>query len=169
MGEEKLIELLQRADKCAGAHPDAETCDLADIVRRRARSRRVKRIGISTAAAAVILAGIGVWAVAGMLNIRNDKQIAALQAKVTELAAQMESSQELVKELVQREREHKRLMELERQLASIPDPLQEIARENDRTAFIMVYSADKLYRELNLSGSAVETYNRVIELFPAKK
>ncbi len=32
-----------------------------------------------------------------------------------------------------------------------------------------MYQADRLYKELNLKGSAVETYNRVIDLFPENK
>ena len=62
-----------------------------------------------------------------------------------------------------------RLLELEEELASIPDPLVEIERQYDRAAFVLVYQADRLYKELNLKGSAVETYNRVIDLFPENK
>jgi outer membrane protein assembly factor BamD (BamD/ComL family) len=64
------------------------------------------------------------------------------------------------------ERRQSRLEELEAQLASIPDPLEEIRKQVDKTAFILVYQADRLYRELNETESAVETYNRVIRLFP---
>ena len=169
MSEEKLIELLQRADRHAGSYRSDGTDNIAETVRLRLRSRRIKRIACSSAAAAVVMAGICVWAVAGILNVRTDRQIADLKAKVVDLAAQTKVSQKLVADLLERERQSRRLIQLERELASIPDPLEEIARQNDRTAFIMVYQADRLYRELNLTGSAVETYNRVIELFPENK
>ena len=169
MSEEKLIELLQQADSYAGSYRSVGDDNIAEDVRMRLRSRRIKKIACSSAAAAVLMAGICVWAVAGILNVRTDRQIAALEAKVVDLAAQTEVSQKLVADLVERERQSLILIQLERELASIPDPLEEIARQNDRTAFIMVYQADRLYRELNLTGSAVETYNRVIELFPGNK
>ena len=169
MSEERLKELLRQADRCAEFHRSSPSGDLADIVRRRARSRHIRRISFSSAAAAVILVAIGVWTVAGVSNVRNARQIAALEAKVAELAAQMETSLRFVKELTQHEREHARRLQLERELAAIPDPLEEMARQDDRTAFVMVYQADKLYRELNLRGSAVKTYNRVIKLFPENR
>lgn len=169
MSEERLKELLRQADRCAESHRSSPGGDLADIVRRRARSRHIRRISFSSAAAAVILVAIGVWTVVSMSNVRNARQIAALEAKVAELTAQMETSLRFVKELTQHEREHARRLQLERELAAIPDPLEEIARQDDRTAFVMVYQADKLYRELNLRGSAVKTYNRVIKLFPENR
>ncbi len=168
MSEERLKELLRQADRCAESHRSSPSGDLADIVRRRARTRHIRRISFSSAAA-VILVAIGVWTVVGVSNVRNARQIAALEAKVAELAAQMETSLRFVKELTQHEREHARLLQLERELAAIPDPLEEIARQDDRTAFVMVYQADKLYRELNLRGSAVKAYNRVIKLFPENR
>ena len=39
-------------------------------------------------------------------------------------------------------------------------------KQVDKAAFILVYQADRLYRELNQTDSAVEAYNRVIHLFP---
>jgi hypothetical protein len=169
MSEEKLIELLRQADRHAGSCRSVGDGNIAETVRMRLRSRRIKKIACSSAAAAVLMAGICVWAVAGILDVRTDRQIAALEAKVVDLSAQTKVSQKLVADLMARERQSRRLIQLERELAAISDPLEEIARQNDRTAFIMVYQADRLYRELNLTGSAVETYNRVIELFPENK
>jgi hypothetical protein len=165
MSEDKLKTLLQRADRFAEGRRVSVCDNVADAVRKRLHYRHIKRIGISSVAAAVILVGVGVWAVAGYLSAKNSRQIAVLEQKVAELAAQSEASQKFVKELLRNEREHDRLMQLEMELASIPDPLVEMAFEDDKTAFVMVYQADRLYRELNLKDSAVETYNRVIELF----
>ncbi len=165
MGEDKLKTLLQRADRFAEGRRVCVCDNVADAVRKRLHYRHIKRIGISTVAAAVILVGVGVWAIAGYVSEKNSRQIAVLEEKVAELAAQSEASQKFVAELLRNEREHERLMQLEMELASIPDPLVEMAFEDDKTAFVMVYQADRLYRELNLRDSAVETYNRVIELF----
>jgi outer membrane protein assembly factor BamD (BamD/ComL family) len=71
--------------------------------------------------------------------------------------------------VLEKEQKQRSLDELEAQLASIPDPLEEIQKQVDKTAFILVYQADRLYRELNRTDSAVETYNRVIELFPKNR
>jgi outer membrane protein assembly factor BamD (BamD/ComL family) len=39
----------------------------------------------------------------------------------------------------------------------------------DKTAFILVYQADKLYKELNRTESAVRAYKEVIQLFPKNR
>ncbi len=127
------------------------------------------RVGLSSVAAAVVFAAVGLWVVGGILDERNARQIARLEKKVAELTLQTEASQRFISELVEREKQSMRLLELEEELASIPDPLVEIERQYDRTAFVLVYQADRLYKELNLKGSAVETYNRVIDLFPENK
>ena len=62
-----------------------------------------------------------------------------------------------------------RIEELEAQLASIPDPLEELNKQVDKTAYILIYQADRLYKELNQTDSAVENYNRVVELFPENR
>lgn len=169
MSEERLKELLRQADRCAESHRSSPSGGLADIVRGRARSRHIKRISFSSAAAAVVFAAVGLWVVGGILDGRNARQIARLEEKVAELTMQTEASQKFISELVEREKQSVRLLELEDELASIPDPLAEIERQYDRAAFVLVYQADRLYKELNLKGSAVETYNRVIDLFPENK
>jgi len=71
--------------------------------------------------------------------------------------------------VLNKERRQSRLNELQAQLASIPDPLEEVREQVDKTAFILVYEADRLYNELNQTDSAVENYNRVIKLFPENR
>ncbi len=58
-----------------------------------------------------------------------------------------------------------RLDELQAQLASIPDPIEEIQKQVDKTAFILVCQADRMYHEFDLKASAIQTYKRVIERF----
>jgi outer membrane protein assembly factor BamD (BamD/ComL family) len=36
----------------------------------------------------------------------------------------------------------------------------------DKTAFLLIYQADRLYKELNQTESAVTAYQEVIQLFP---
>ena len=47
--------------------------------------------------------------------------------------------------------------------------MQEIDRQVDKAAFILVYQADKLYKELNQTDSAVQAYKEVIQLFPTNQ
>ena len=169
MNDDRLKKLLQDADRGANLHPAMCGADLTKAVRRRAHKRRVMRVGLSSVAAAVVFTAVGFWVVGGILDGRNARQIALLEAKVADLTMQTEVSQKFIAELVEREKQSMRLLELEEELASIPDPLVEIERQYDKTAFVLVYQADRLYKELNLKGSAVETYNRVIDLFPENK
>jgi len=36
----------------------------------------------------------------------------------------------------------------------------------DKTAFVMLYQADRLYKQLRQTDSAVEAYKEIIQLFP---
>ena len=93
------------------------------------------------------------------------EKIALLETRIKQLQARTDAALGLIQEVLDEERRQSRLDELQAQLASIPDPLEEIENQADKTAFILVYQADRLYRELNLTDSAVENYNRVIKLF----
>jgi hypothetical protein len=97
------------------------------------------------------------------------EKIASLEAQVRQLQARTDAALKLIREVLEEERKQSRLDELEAQLASIPDPLEEIQKQVDKTAFILVYQADHMYRELNQADSAVENYLRVIELFPKNR
>ena len=46
---------------------------------------------------------------------------------------------------------------------------QEIRKQVDKTAFILVYQANRMYSELDQKDSAIQEYNRVIELFPQSR
>jgi outer membrane protein assembly factor BamD (BamD/ComL family) len=75
----------------------------------------------------------------------------------------------LVQNVLAQEREQRRLDALEAELASIRDPMEEIKRQADKAAFTLVYQADRFYRELNQTDSAVESYEQVIRLFPESR
>ena len=166
MKEDELKNLLQQVDRMAG-QPGRTQVDVS-TVRRRANRRRLARLAGPIAAAAVLLIAAGIWSLVTNNSEQTDgrEEIMALQAKVMQLQASTDAAVALIHEVLEDERRQSRLDELEAELASIPDPLEEIQKQVDKTAFILVYQADRLYRELNETESAVETYKRVIKLFP---
>ena len=166
MTEETLRNLFQEADRMAG-RPDGMSVNPA-IIRRRANRRRLVRLTGPIVAAAVLLIVVGI-----LLQTKNNsrqtnerEKIVALEAKVKQLQASTDAAVALIHEVLEDERRQSRIDKLETEYASIRDPIQEIEKQVDKTAFILVYHADKLYRELNETESAVETYKRVIKLFP---
>jgi TolA-binding protein len=167
MTEDKIKNLLQQADQTAG-QPAKVSVNLY-IIRRRANRRRLVSFAAPLAAAAVVLIAAGIWTMRTAVITREQKKIASLENQVKQLQASTDAAINLIHEVLEEERKQRRLDELEVQLASIPDPLEEIQKQVDKTAFILVYQADRLYRELNQTDSAIENYIRVIELFPKNR
>jgi TolA-binding protein len=171
MTEDKIKNLLQAADRMAGL-PGSVSANLSAIVRRRAHRRHLHvSLTVPLAAAAVILISAGIWnhTIRTTDKEKDQEKIALLEKQLEQLQAKTDAALNLIQEVLVAEQEPHSLDELEAQLASIPDPLEEIQRQVDKTAFILVYQADRLYRELNRTDSAVETYKRVIELFPKNR
>ena len=167
MTEDKIKNLLQEADRMAGL-PGAVSANLSAIVRRRAHRRHL-RISITAplAAAAVILIAVGIsnFTFRTTETTKEQEKIVLLEKQFEQLQAKTDAAVNLIQEMLVAEQKQHSLSELEAQLASIPDPLDEIQKQVDKTASILVFQADRLYRT-NRTDSAVETYNRVIELFP---
>jgi len=170
MTEDKIKNLLQKADQIAG-RPAPVPANLAAVVRRRARQRRFMRLAAPVAAAAMVLIAFGIYQLVGTPagDTHEQVRLVALQAEVEQLRAQTGATLKLVREVIANQRRRSRLEELEAKLARIPDPLEEMQRQADKTAFILVYQANQMYDELNQKDSAIQTYNRVIELFPQSK
>jgi len=168
--EDKIKNLLQEADQTAG-QPVPVPANLSAAVRRRAHRRHFVNLAAPFAAAAVVLIAIGIWnlAIRTTETTQEQEKIALLETQLKQLQVRTEAALNLIQEVLVEEQKRHSLDELEAQLASIPDPLEEIQKQVDKTAFILVYHADRLYRELNRTDSAVETYNRVIELFPKNR
>ena len=166
MTEDKIRDLLQEADRIAG-RPARVRVD-ASAIRRRAARRRLASLAGPVVAAAVLMIALGIWSLVIKTPepTREQRKIASLETQVKQLRASTDAALALIHEVLEDERRQSRLDELEAELAGIPDPLEEIRKQVDKTAFILVYQADRLYRELNETESAVETYNRVIRLFP---
>jgi tetratricopeptide (TPR) repeat protein len=166
MKENEIKKLLQQADKTAGG-PALVHVNLSAI-RRQANRKKRMILFAPLATAAVLMVAMGILA----LRFRNtgpteeQKKIALLESQVRQLQARTDAAFNFVQQVLEEERRQSRLDKLEAQLASIPDPLEEVQKQVDKTAFILVYQADRLYRELNQTDSAVENYKRVIELFP---
>ncbi len=165
MTEDKLKNLLQKTDRIAGP-PEPVSVKLSDI-RRRAYHRRILYFKAPVAAAAIILIAIGILTVSIKTQPTDQhEKIASLESQIKQLQNSTDAAISLIHEVLEAEKRQNRLNELEIQLASMPDPLEEVQKQVDKTAFILVYQADRMYRELNQTESAVKTYKRVIQLFP---
>ena len=170
MTEDKIKKLLQDADRIAPA-PACFTSALTVSIRKRQRYTRIIKISASSAAA-LILIGAGLWALMIPLignNTPDRQKIAQLQTEVDQLRAKTDAMLKFVREVIESERRQTHLQELKAQLAAIGDPLVEIQENIDKTAFTLVYEANRMYTELNLKDFAVDAYQRVIELYPENK
>jgi tetratricopeptide (TPR) repeat protein len=169
MPDERIAKLLQEADRMAD-RPVRVRVDLSDI-RRRANRRRLVNVAGPVGAAAVLMTALGIWSITLQMTPTRPEhvQIALLENQVKQLQARTDAAMNLIQEILEQERRQQRLDELDAQLASIPNPIEEMQKQVDKTAFMLVYQADRLYRELNQTGSAVEAYNRVIRLFPENR
>lgn len=169
MREDEIKKLLQRADKTAGGPSPVRVNSSA--IHHRANRKKIITMAVPLAAAAVLMVVLGIL----VLRFGNtgpteeQKKIASLENQVKQLQARTNAALDFIQQVLDEERRQNRLDELEAQLASIPDPLEEVQKQVDKTAFILVYQADRLYRELNQTDSAVENYKRVIELFPENR
>jgi len=169
MTEDKIKKLLQKADKTA-AEVTPVRVNLSAI-RRRAGRKKIIVLAAPLASAVVLMVALGVLALMFRTTepTREQEKIALLETQIKQLQERTDAALSLIQEVLDQERRQSRLDELQAQLASIPDPIEETQKQVDKTAFILVYQADRLYRELNQTDSAVENYNRVIKLFPENR
>lgn len=166
MTEDKIKNLLQRADQMAAGPP--VSANLAADVRRRANRRQTVNLAARIAIAAIVVIALGIWSFTAK-KTRDQQKLVTLEIQIKQLQAQTDATLKFIREVLDEERKQRRLQELQAQLASIPDPLEEIQKQVDKTAFILVYQANRMYRELDQKASAIQAYNRVIELFPQSR
>jgi hypothetical protein len=168
VNDETIKDLLRAADEASEA-PSFGPVTTAQI-RQRLRRRRVVSLGLPAAAAAVVLLGSALWWLRPAADVTPagpaPTTVAELESQITQLRVQTETTLKLVREVVERDKRERRLAAMEGELARIGDPMREIQRQVDKTAFVMVYQADRLYKELNETESAVEAYKEIIQLFP---
>jgi len=167
MTEEKIKNLLQKADQTAGG-PVSISVNMAAAVRRRASRRQTVNLAARIAAAAVVVIALGIWSFTAKKE-RDRQRLVALEMQIKQLQTQTDATLKFIREVLDEERKQHRLQELQAQLASYSDPLQEIEKQVDKTAFILIYRANRMYRELDQKESAIDAYNRVIELFPQNR
>lgn len=167
MSEERIQRLLQQADQIAG--PPAFGPVSTGTIRQRIHRRWVIRSTAIMAAAAVIAVATALWTVRMRTEKPQPPTIASLETQVEQLRVQADATLRLVQEVLAKDRQQRRLASLEAELSSIAEPMAEIERQVDKTAFILVYQADKLYKELNQTESAVVAYKEVIQLFPKNR
>ncbi len=169
MSEEQIKTLLQRADEAAGRPVFGPVS--TDRVRRQVHRRRIMIAAGPLTAAAVILVGMSILVTRTPPESPRpqEQRIASLETQIEQLRAQTDATLRLMQEVLAEDRQERHLAALEAELASIPDPKVEIERQVDKTAFILVYQADRLYKELNRTESAVEAYKEVIQLFPKNR
>jgi len=169
MTEDEIIKLLQQADRTAGGVAPVRV-NISAIRRRAGRNNMITLVA-PLAAAAVLMVALSI----STLMFRTaeptpeQEKIALLETRIKQLQARTDAALGLIQEVLEDEQRQHRLNELKAQLTSIPDPIEEIRKQVDKTAFILVYQADRLYNELNQTDSAVENYTRVIKLFPENR
>lgn len=168
MNEEQIRTLLQRTDEAAGK-PAIRGISAAGI-RRRIHRRRIITTAAPLTAAAVITIAIATVShrkpEPTPLPPPQPERIASLEEQVKQLQAQTDATLKLVQEVLETDRQQRRLAALEAELASIPDPVQQMEERVDKAAFVLLYQADRLYKDLNQTESAVAAYKEVIQLFP---
>ena len=167
MPDDKLEQLLHTADKSAGT-PLYKPDSLADAVHRRARRRRIKVVVAPIAAAVLILAGFCLFTFTNKTRQKplTPEQIASLNTQIRNLNEKTDATLKLVREVIERQKSLERLAKLNAQLAEFKDPLEQLNKNINKTALILVYYADKRYEESGNPQDVIQTYNRVIELFP---
>ena len=164
MPEDKLTDLIQNADEIAPG--PSYSIKPSSVGLQRLVRLRCRRIWTASIAVSLLIAVSLTLSIAYSHKTKTEQQrIIALEARIKQLQADADATLKLVRQVIHQQQQQQKLDELNAQLAAIPDPIEELNREIERTAFILLYQADK-YRELNLKQNAIDSYNRLIELFP---
>ncbi|MGE5296517.1 MAG: tetratricopeptide repeat protein [Solirubrobacterales bacterium] len=171
MNREKIETLLQRADDLAGRPTFGRVT--AGVIRQRVHHRQVIRITVPLTAAAAVAITAAVWT----LSVKTQEavpqpepqKIASLEAQVRQLQERTDATLQLVQQVLEQDRRHRRVAAAEAELASVPDPMRQVEQQVDKAAFVLIYQADRLYKELNQTESAVAAYKEIIQLFPTNR
>ena len=169
MSDVNLRDLL-RATRRAAGEPVYGPVTVVRI-RKRIRRRRSMKTGMFAAAAVLSCSGGLLWSLRAPPPPSGPGQnrTESLEIQIGQLRAQTDAMSRLIREAMDRERQGRALAALEAELARILDPAEETAQQVDKAAFVLVYQADRLYRELNRTESAIEAYNQVIQFFPRNR
>jgi len=180
MDDTGIRNLLQQADRITGP-PPMNPLGLADRVRQLRVHRRRMHVAAGGAVAALIAVSVGTALLTTRLSDRPlpidhppavanvdapkldaQQNLDRLQAQIDQLRAEADSAMALVREVsALLERQHQL-----NELSASSDPREEIRWQMNQAALTTVYQADRMYRDLGLRESAVESYQQVISLFP---
>jgi TolA-binding protein len=171
MNQEKIETLLQKADDLAGRPAFGHVT--AVEIRLRVHRRQVIRTAAPLAAAAAVAVTIGIVAISTRTQRTepepSPQRIASLEQQVKQLQERTDATLQLVQQVLEQDRRQRRVAAAEAELASVPDPVQQVERQVDKTVFSLIYQADRLYKELNQTESAVAAYREIIQLFPTNR
>lgn len=175
MDDEALTQLLRDADAAAPA--PAPPANLPQRVRalhqRRRRNRTIAAGGIAALVAATTLATFHETRptptpagppLAASHPTDND-ELAQLRREIEQLRVETEAQLAALDELLAEQRREYRIRLLAAELAE-PDPIEEIDKQLEHAAFIIVYQADRMYNKLGLPEPAIESYEDAVRLFP---
>jgi tetratricopeptide (TPR) repeat protein len=169
MEKDELKNLLEQAERNISQLQLSSASEMDQIVRRRANRKRTVRCTLTVATAAVLLFSLSLWfsnTQNRKQNTQSHKQIASLEDQIQQLQTQTETTLKLVKEVLNQQRKRDHLIALDNELASINSRLLEIKTNTDQTAYKLFFMAGQMYNDFNQKDSAIETYNRLINLFP---
>lgn len=158
--------LLRDADEIAG-EPVFWRVGAARI-RRQIRRKRFVLATVPATTAAVVLLATSLWIVRTqrMKPVSETSRIASLEDQTRQLQTQTQSTLELVLEVLERDRQDRQLAALQAELARFPHPAKEIEQQADRSAFLLLSRADRLYKESGRTQATIEAYEHVIEYYP---
>ena len=88
----------------------------------------------------------------------HEDELADLRADIEKLQVEIDAMVAELQEVL--------ILQSRQRLIAGPDPLDEIQEQVEKAAFITVYQADRMYNELGLPESAIESYEQAIKLFP---
>jgi len=167
MQDENIKKLLADADENFSPKTPASH-KILRTVQSRAYKRRVIKTGTSIAAGICIVTAL---AIGYLINNEsadgsNQPEIANIQARLKELQAKTDATLELIRQINEDQARRLRLLRLQAELAAIKDPLTEIRRHVEKTAYTLLYYAQKKYKHPGQRQSAITDYQRVIELYP---
>ena len=177
MNDDALKQVLHRADRVAGP-PRPVTVDARAIERRAGAARAHRTAGWTAAVAAAAVLGICAWlglparregpgpAGQGAPVVTDAQKIARLEAEVRQLRASTDRMLALLQEAAQQRDRDRRVAELRKELAAIPDPTEQARGQVSQAAERMVHEADRLWLGQRQRRLATAQYRRVIDLFP---
>ena len=90
--------------------------------------------------------------------------IERLRARIAELGAEAERRQQVARQMIRRQRLHRRIAGLEQELEE-PNPLELARIEIEKTAFLLVDRAEQHAKGAR-ADSARDEYRRILTLFP---